>query len=111
MRKVLYSSGYGAGWSSWIGNTTEERRFCCEYQPFIEYLEKHEEMPSDTTLLGEQFLADWRARFPDADPDPYLGGIRDLQVEEVPDREQYMIKEYDGSERVITRSAIEDEWM
>lgn len=40
MRKILYSPGYGAGWSTWGGNTTAQKKFMLEYKPFIEALER-----------------------------------------------------------------------
>lgn len=39
MRKILYSPGYGAGWSTWGGDTPEQKKFMLEYKPFIEALE------------------------------------------------------------------------
>jgi hypothetical protein len=119
MRKVLYSPGYGAGWSTWNGNTKEQKRWLCEYQPFIEYLEKNERMPKvprgsmdgyDITDLGMQVIRDWKAAFP-GEPIPYLGGMDDLTIGYVGDGEQYHIREYDGFEKIITRDMVEDEWL
>lgn len=110
MKKILYSRGFGAGWSTWIASSAEEKRFCCEYQPFIEYLEKHKEMPSDTTSFEEQFTKDWKERFPNAD-DPYLGGIDGLTIYEIDDDDLYRIKEYDGAESVETMESSKDQWL
>ena len=120
MRKILYSSGYGAGWSSTNGSTKEEMRWLCEYKPFIEYLEVYGSFPKvertgfgdeyETTDLGRQFIKDWKAAFPDS-PVPYLGGMKKLKVHTIEDDEQYRINEYDGKERVITRNEAEDEWL
>lgn len=37
MRKILYSPGYGAGWSSW--NSGDVSKYMLTYQPIIEFLE------------------------------------------------------------------------
>jgi hypothetical protein len=120
MRKVLYSPGYGAGWSTWNGFNKEQKRWLCEYQPFIDYIEKHGELPRvskdtwgdeyDVTDLGMQVIRDWKAAFPDS-PIPYLGGMKNLTIRYLHDNEQYRIEEYDGRETVITRDMYEDEWL
>jgi hypothetical protein len=120
MRKVLYSPGFGAGWSSWNGFTKQEKLWLCEYQPFIDYLEQHGHMPAvpkdgmfdeyDVTDLGMQVIRDWKAAFPDS-PIPYLCGMKSLKIKYLEDHEQYRIEEYDGSESVVTRHMYEDEWL
>ena len=120
MRKVLYSPGYGTGWSSWNGFNKQEKLWLCEYQPFIDYLEQHGRMPAlpeqawsdgyDITDLGMQVIRDWKAAFPDS-PIPYLGGLKTLNIAYIEDHEQYRIEEYDGSESVVTRDMYEDEWL
>jgi len=120
MRKVLYSPGFGAGWSTWNACNKEQKLWLCEYKPFINYLEEHGEMPKlpndgwtdgyDVTDLGMQVMRDWKAAFPDA-PIPYLGGMKSLNVAYLEDHEQYRIDEYDGRETVVTRDMIEDEWL
>ena len=120
MRKVLYSPGYGAGWSTWNGASKQEKQWLCEYQPFIEYLQNNKEFPKgsregsfdeyETTDLGMQVQRDWKAAFPNATP-LYLGGMDNLCVHEVEDDAQYRVEEYDGYESVVTRDMIEDEWM
>jgi len=119
MRKVLYSPGYGAGWSTWNAADKEQKRWLCEYKPFIDYLEEHGRMPPvpqnrmdgyDITDLGMQVIRDWKAAFPDA-PIPYLGGMADLKIKYIEDDEQYRVDEYDGKEKVVTRLMAEDEWL
>lgn len=113
MRKILISHGFGAGWTSWYGNgTPEQKRFMLEYKPFIEALEQ-KPYPTWTLCLEpryeEQFLADFRAAFPDAD-EPYTGGMRGLRVHEVDADEQVSITEYDGAESFTVRSS-DDGWL
>jgi hypothetical protein len=122
MRKILYSPGYGAGWTTWYSGSREEKLFMLEYKPFIEALEKHstgdysdrrkrkskciggEEVPE--FLPVEQFLEDWKAKF-SSDP-PYLGGLSDLEIYPVPDGTLVRIEEYDGYESVVT---CYDDWL
>jgi hypothetical protein len=102
-KKILYSPGYGAGWSSWIAQTPEQIEFCCEYKPFIEYLEKHGKMPKEKTPeffdLASQFTKDYVTFFPEA-KQPYMGGMEDLAIETMAECESYHIEEYDGYESV-----------
>ena len=120
MRKILYSSRYGHGWSSTNTDNKDQQRFMCEYQPFIQYIEMHGEMPQikkigwadeyETTDLGMMFIRDWKAQFPDAHI-PSLYGMKHLKIFYVEDGEQYCINSYDGKESVVTRSEMEDEWL
>ena|SRR5271155_5689334 len=96
IRKILYSPGYGAGWTTWHYGTKEEKLFMLTYQPFIDALEKGERI---SQKLEEQFEVDFAAKFPDAkDSTPYTGGLRDLQIYRTNGRVH--IEEYDGSESV-----------
>lgn len=99
MRKILYSPGYGAGWTTWGGDTPEQKRFMLEYQPFIEWLERGNNLRDDPEQYAvvQQFLQEWAAMFPGVST-PYLGGLRDLQVAEVSGRVR--IHEYDGFESI-----------
>lgn len=113
-RKVLYSPGYGAGWSSWGAQGADQTRFMCEYGPFIEFLEAGGKFGEGDTRgdfsndpLVQKFLEEWKARFPGTG-EPYLGGLHDLSIREIGDGEKYRIHEYDGSERVVIQS--EEEW-
>lgn len=94
MRKILYSPGFGAGWTSWHHGSAEERRFMLEHRPTIDALERGETLTVDHE---ERFLADYMAAFPGADV-PYMGGFDQLQIHESPGRVR--ISEYDGCERV-----------
>lgn len=85
---VLYSPGYGAGWSSWA---------CDE--------KDREEMVFDAALVGlietkveyDKVQAYCEQRWPDV----YCGGLSTLKIQWVPQGEQFDIHEYDGSESVI----------
>jgi hypothetical protein len=103
-RKILYSPGYGAGWSTW--NSGEVAKYMLEYQPIIEFIEgggkfqdgecgqwKKEDLIHP---LLKQLQAECLEKFGKS----YVCvlGARDLAVMEVDGRVR--IEEYDGSEGV-----------
>lgn len=51
-KKILYSPGYGAGWTTWHSGTKEEKQFMFEYQPFIDAIENDQKIDH---VLVEQF--------------------------------------------------------
>lgn len=111
-RKVLVSPGFGAGWSTWIGSSREQKEFALFDEALIAAVEagcdlgvpeKYNTEPSPDSPIGD-FLRRFQERFPGEDP--YLGGARDLTVEVV--EGQFQVDEYDGSETVRTRSA--EDW-
>lgn len=115
VRKILYSSDYGAGWSTWMYKVPKE--FSTQYQPIIEALEKGESLLGSNTKdrpyscnekelqqwvdnlhpAVKQFIKECKEKF---DEEPYLGGLRDLKVFECSDGSKVRINEYDGSESV-----------
>lgn len=100
MRKILYSPGFGAGWSTWIDAPT---KFVCEYKPIIESLERNEKLTESHPSVI-QFINDCKENY---NEDPYLGGLKDLRLFELDDGDQYRIEEYDGNERVVTRDTAD----
>ena len=124
MRKILYSPGYGAGWSTWNAHTKEQIRFLVEYPPLIEYVEENggdlpnrranwldeEEERIKAIPAIQQLEKEWKEKFPD-EVDLYLGGIRGLAIKQIPLNARYYIEEYDGSESVITEQDLEDRWL
>ena len=104
MRKILYSPGFGAGWSTWMHNIPT--KFVCEYQLIIEAIEKAEKLVKDDVWdikiedcheSVQKFIKECEERF---NKIPYLGGLKDLCIYEVPEGSLYRITEYDGSESV-----------
>lgn len=82
---VLYSPGFGAGWSTW--NTQPLYRGLLFDREIAEFV-----LAND---LGAAIsLA--RKKYPGA----YIDGGRTLRVEWVPKGERFMVREYDGAERV-----------
>lgn len=98
MTKILVSTGYGAGWSTWAPD--DKRKEIAEYQPIIDFIEAGGN-PRDLDQRGGpnhdliiQMMVDLGLdRF-------YTGGADGLEVVEVDG--PYLISEYDGWESVIT---------
>lgn len=99
-KKILYSPGYGAGWSTW--QYSIPTKFACEYQPIIEALENGQELYREHEII-KQYKKECKEKF----NEDYVCvlGASDLKIYKVPDGDQYQIKEYDGSESVKLRSS------
>lgn len=109
MRKILYSPGFGAGWTSWMYDRNVAK-FALEYKPIIDFLEsggKFEKQYDNDKLhpILKQFVSECKVKFND---EPYVGGARDLVVKEVSGRVR--INEYDGSESVEEEGEF-SEWI
>jgi hypothetical protein len=87
---VLYSPDYGAGWYSW-NTSNPEILFDPAIVNFVEH-KRWEELQVYVTLKY---------------PDLYTGGMRDLQIEWVPDGAQFIVQEYDGNEHIELRDNID----
>lgn len=79
---VLYSPGYGAGWSTWGYNHAEAMLFDPEIAQAI--------LAKDRQKAKEIFQRKY--------PEGYDGGLEQLKVEFVPKGTRFEIKEYDGNE-------------
>jgi len=94
---VLYSPGYGAGWSTWC-HEDEQKRYCMLFDPHI----------ADIRDRGD---ADWQEKAEAIAlvkyPDTYIGGLADLEVRWLPVGTQFRVLEYDGFEQVEINSEIE----
>lgn len=112
MKKILYSPGYGAGWSTW--NSGPSAKFMMTYKPIIEYLEKggkfsREDCRGEGTNNGpthpllkrlqkeckENFGVDYVC----------VLGADDLRVGQVSG--PFRIKEYDGFESIEHRDDVD----
>ena len=84
---VLYSPGFGAGWSTWNSQNTD-----LVFDPVI----------VDFVLnKSENWIEGVLAYCSIAYPDAYTGGVEGLKVEWVASGSQFLIEEYDGSETVV----------
>ena len=81
---ILYSPGYGAGWSSWSEDETKL------YNPkFVEAIEQGKTGVELVELADIEY------------PDAYNGGAKDLEIEWIPIGTPFTIDEYDGSESIV----------
>lgn len=81
---VLYSPGFGAGWSTWNSEHAEVLLFDPEIVQAV--------LDGDRAKAGE--IAEQKC------PGVYIGGNHDLQVEWLNKGDQFEVEEYDGSESV-----------
>lgn len=98
MTKILVSTGYGAGWSTWA--PYDKRKEIAEYRPIIDFIESGGN-PEDLCQrsgphhdLIIQMMVDLGLKH------FHTGGADGLEVVEVDG--PYLISEYDGWESVIT---------
>lgn len=90
---VLYSPGFGAGWSTWNAEYPE-----ILFDPEIAQLVIDKRPTSAIIAYAESKY-----------PNGYFGGARDLTVEWVQEGTSFYIHEYDGSEDV--RYGDSDPWV
>ena len=92
---VLYSPGYGAGWSTWnIEYNYKELIFDPGLVNLVSAGREQEEIVVYATLK-------W--------PGAYLGGLEGLDIRWVPVGAYFRINEEDGNERVVLRD--EEDWI
>lgn len=89
---IVYSPGYGAGWSTWNSGETDEMIFDKGLVDLILQGTKDE--------VVEYCEKKW--------PDAYLGGTDQLSVKWLPVGTRFKIDEYDGSESIVT---VSDDWI
>lgn len=87
---VAYSSGFGAGWSTWNSDNSETLIF---HPDIINMILSNKQSKIDHDWLVEHFGEEFK--------DVYCGGASNLDIEWVPVGTQFRIDEYDGSESVI----------
>lgn len=87
---VLYSPGFGAGWSTWNREYPQ-----LVFDPaIVKYVEKD----------AKEKLAEYMAlKYPDA----YTGGMDDLTVAWIPEGTAFRITEYDGSESIEVMTEVD----
>jgi len=89
---VLYSPGWGAGWSTWNQEVPE-----LVFEPVIVDFVEKEQWEELTTYVTLKY------------PGLYDGGMKDLKVEWIPAGSLFKINEYDGSESIELKE--NDSWM
>ena len=95
---VLFSPGWGAGWSTWQDNA--DVRMAMLFDPQI-------------ADIRDRGAADWQAKAEAIAqikyPDAYLGGLQDLEVQWLKQGTQFYIDERDGNESIVING--EQEWI
>lgn len=118
MTKILYSPGFGAGWSTWNSSTSPEfQKWMLTYQPLIDALERGEKLVPDELRFGmgddsekfhpalQQFIREAKEKF--GEGYVYVGGAWNLKVGEVSG--PFRIDEYDGNESIV--EAANETWI
>jgi hypothetical protein len=91
---VLYSPGYGAGWSTWAESSEREMIL---YDPDIVQLVLDQEAQLITKEeLYERVQQIWQLKSYES----YLSG-QELEIAWIPEGELFRVEEYDGNETVI----------
>lgn len=87
---VLYSPGYGAGWSTWAHDekNKEAMVFCKE---LCEAIDKGLSLQQISVVAHQYF------------PNEYTGGLEDIKLVFMEPGTRFRIDEYDGSESIITK--------
>jgi len=93
---VLYSPGYGAGWSTWNYDYPE-----LIYDPSIVYMVEEMNKLDHDDLSGRNSWVDNIVEYcKKTYPSAYCGGADDLRIEWMPEGTLFKINEYDGSESI-----------
>jgi len=101
MKKVLYSPGFGAGWTTWACGE-EVARYIGTYQPLIDFIEGGGKMDSpEADQLLSVLAEECEKQFGET---LHTGGAQDLEVHTFPDDEVVCIDEYDGNETIRSRA-------
>lgn len=116
MRKILYSPGFGAGWTTWNSSKPEVAKYMLEYKPIIDFLEKGNKFTNEDCCdydndgkihpLLKQLQKECEEKFDES----YICvlGADQLRVAEVSGLVR--IKDYDGSESIEEQGECEG-WM
>ena len=89
---VLYSPGFGAGWSTWNQEVPE-----IIFDPAIVKLVEKNQWEELATYVSLKY------------PGLYTGGMKDLTVAWIPEGSLFKINEYDGSETIELKE--NDDWI
>jgi hypothetical protein len=89
---VLYSPGFGAGWYTWNYEHPE-----ILFDPAIVKFVEKEKWDELATYVELKY------------PEIYKGGMKDLEVEWIPEGALFKINEYDGNESIELKEG--DHWM
>jgi hypothetical protein len=94
MTKILISSGYGAGWSTWADDSVQE--FMLKDPTLIAMAERKASRQEVNDYVESQC----------PDDTIFTGGWCGIEVVEVPAGTLFRVNEYDGYESIETRDGI-----
>lgn len=87
---VLFSSGFGSGWSSWSYPTSDDIKERMLFNPSLVNAILSDESYERILEIAEKEF-----------PGQYYGGLWNIAIEWVPEGTLFRIHEYDGNENVI----------
>ena len=91
---VLYSPGFGAGWSTWSRGDYDNKTL---FDPVIVNCVEAGDFEKLNTYMTLWY------------PDMYLGGMDSLEIAWLPEGTLFRIHEYDGSESIEIKEELD--WM
>jgi hypothetical protein len=97
MRKILYSPGYGAGWSSW--SSGDVAKFMLEYKPIIDDLEAGRDISKSVEKMQAEIKEKFNKNY------VCVLGANTLRVAEV--RDKIRIIENDGYESIEEEGMVD----
>lgn len=92
---VLYSPGFGAGWSTWSLGHGDELVFDSQVVALVEDRDEGRITTEQLVALVESYCERAYGK-----NEVYCGGVEDLVIEWMPVGTQFKINEYDGSESI-----------
>ena len=90
---VLYSPGYGAGWSTWA--SAEFQKFAVFDRRLVEMAERGDGVEEVNEFLASIVSSTGAAA------SFYTGGWKDIRIEWIDEGQMFRINEYDGSESIV----------
>jgi len=92
---VLYSPGFGAGWSTWAYGRDVSNDFMLFDPTLVGMVERGASAEEIETYVTDIY------------PDTYCGGADDLTIEWLPVGTAFRVHEYDGSESIEIRDMMD----
>lgn len=89
---VLYSPGYGAGWSTWADASIRQEIL---FDPAMVGLVENGQWEELEAFVALKY------------PGLYTGGLRDLQIQWIPQGTQFQVNDYDGNESIELRDSVD----
>lgn len=101
---VIYSPGFGAGWSTWADGNAEAVLFDPELAEMLEARGKMARGSTEFNLATQALCRFAEKKYPGV----YTGGLSKAGVAWLPEGTAFYVHEYDGSESIKTSDS--DNW-